>query len=74
MPDIILNTTPLPHLLTLVILLPLAGVAMMVFVKDEAAVKHVAFWTTGFNGQIPIVIDASQRIEVAAMNMPDQNL
>ena len=47
MQDVILNTTPLPHLLTLVILLPLVGVAMMAFVKDEAAVKHVAFWTTG---------------------------
>src|SRR5213594_3263781 len=47
MTDVILNTTPLPHLLTLVILLPLVGVAMMAFVKDEAAVKHVAFWTTG---------------------------
>ena len=46
MQDIILNTTPLPHLLTLLILLPLVGVAMMAFVKEEAAVKHVAFWTT----------------------------
>ncbi|HZC68341.1 MAG TPA: hypothetical protein VE201_06985, partial [Nitrospirales bacterium] len=45
MSDIILNTTPLPHLLTLLILLPLVGVAMMAFVKEEAAVKHVAFWT-----------------------------
>src|SRR5438445_61377 len=47
MQDVILNTTPLPHLLTLVILLPLVGVAMMAFFKDEAAVKYVAFWTTG---------------------------
>ncbi len=47
MTDVILNTTTLPHLLTLVILLPLVSVAMMAFVKDEAAVKHVAFWTTG---------------------------
>src|SRR5437899_11336249 len=31
MQDIILNTTPLPHLLTLLILLPLVGVAMMAF-------------------------------------------
>src|SRR2546425_2861684 len=46
MQDIILNTTPLPHLLTLLILLPLVGVGMMAFVKEEAAVKHVAFWTT----------------------------
>jgi len=47
MQDVILNTTALPHLLTLLIVLPLIGVAMMAFFKDEAAVKHVAFWTAG---------------------------
>ena len=47
MPDVILNTTALPHLVTLLIALPLVGVAMMAFFKDEAAVKHVAFWTAG---------------------------
>ncbi len=47
MQDVILNTTALPHLLTLLIALPLVGVAMMAFFKDEAAVKHVAFWTAG---------------------------
>jgi NADH-quinone oxidoreductase subunit M len=47
MPDVILNTTALPHLLTLLIALPLIGVAVMAFFKDEASVKHVAFWTAG---------------------------
>src|SRR3989441_1220239 len=46
MQDIILNTTPLPHLLTLLTLLPLGAVARRVFVKEEPAVKHIAFWTT----------------------------
>ena len=48
MQDVILNTTPLPHLLTLLILLPLVGVAMMAFVKEETAVKHIA-------GRVPVV-------------------
>jgi len=43
MKDVILNTTALPHLLTLLIALPLIGVAMMAFFKEEASVKHVAF-------------------------------
>ncbi len=47
MKDVILNTTALPHLLTLLIALPLIGVAMMAFFKEEASVKHVAFWTAG---------------------------
>ena len=45
MSNIILNTTELPHLLTLLILLPVVGVAVMAFFKDETAIKHVAFWT-----------------------------
>ena len=47
MQDVILNTTALPHLLTLLVFLPLAGVAIMAFFKEEAAVKHIAFWTAG---------------------------
>jgi len=47
MQDVILNATALPHLLTLLIVLPLIGVAMMAFFKDDTAVKHVAFWTAG---------------------------
>jgi len=47
MPDVILNTTALPHLLTLLLALPLIGVAVMAFFKDEESVKHVAFWTAG---------------------------
>ncbi len=47
MHDVILNTTALPHLLTLLIALPLAGVAMMPFFKDEISAKHIAFWTAG---------------------------
>ena len=46
---IILNTTALPHLLTIVIFLPLVGVAAMVFSKSELAIKHVAFWTTALD-------------------------
>jgi NADH-quinone oxidoreductase subunit M len=45
MQNVILNTTALPHLLTLLIFLPLAGVAMMALFKEETAVKHIAFWT-----------------------------
>ncbi len=45
MPDVILNATALPHLLTLLIFLPVLGVAMMAFVKQEASIKHLAFWT-----------------------------
>jgi NADH-quinone oxidoreductase subunit M len=47
MKDVILNTTALPHLLTLLIALPLIGVAMMAFFKEESSVKYVAFWTAG---------------------------
>ena len=47
MQDVILNTTAIPHLLTLLIFLPLAGMAIMVFFRDDAAVKHIAFWTAG---------------------------
>jgi len=43
MPDVILNTTALPHLLTLLIFLPVLGVVMMAFFKEEAAIKHIAF-------------------------------
>jgi len=43
--DVIYNTTALPHLLTLLIFLPVLGVAMMAFVKEEASIKHLAFWT-----------------------------
>lgn len=46
MQDVIFNTTALPHLLTLLIALPLMGVAMMAFFKDDAAAKRIAFWTT----------------------------
>ena len=45
MTDVIYNTTALPHLLTLLIFLPVLGVAMMAFVKEEASIKHLAFWT-----------------------------
>src|SRR4051794_18070796 len=48
MNDIILNTSELPHLLTLLIALPLIGVAVMAFFKDETAIKQVAFWTAAF--------------------------
>jgi len=47
MPDVILNTTALPHLLTLLIFLPVLGVVMMAFFREEAAIKHIAFWTAG---------------------------
>src|SRR5207247_4176719 len=43
--NIILNTTELPQLLSLLILLPVVGVAVIAFFKDETAIKHVAFWT-----------------------------
>jgi NADH-quinone oxidoreductase subunit M len=44
-PDIILNATQLPHLLTLLIFLPLAGVVIMAFFQNDTQIKHVAFWT-----------------------------
>ena len=72
MQDVILNTTALPHLLTLLIFLPLLGVAMMAFIKDEAAVKHVAFWTAGVEFVLSLLLyvwfDAStHRMQFAEM-------
>ncbi len=46
MPDVILNVTAIPHLLTLVIFLPVAGVAMMAFFRDDTQIKQVALWTS----------------------------
>jgi NADH-quinone oxidoreductase subunit M len=45
-PDILLNNTLVPHLLTLLIFVPLMGVAVMAFFKDETTIKHIAFWTS----------------------------
>ena len=46
MPDVILNMTAIPHLLTLLIFLPAAGVAMMAFFRDDTQIKQVALWTS----------------------------
>jgi NADH-quinone oxidoreductase subunit M len=56
MEDVILNTTVLPHLLTLLIFLPLLGAAMMAFVKEDAGVKHVAFWTAGIEFVLSLLL------------------
>jgi NADH-quinone oxidoreductase subunit M len=45
-PDVIFNTTQIPHLLTLLIFLPTAGVAVMAFFQNDTHIKHVAFWTS----------------------------
>jgi len=58
MQDVILNTTALPHLLTLVIFLPVLGVAMMAMFRDETAVKHVAFWTAGLEFALSLLLYA----------------
>jgi len=42
---LMLNTTPVPHLLTLLIFLPLAGVGIMTFFRNDSQIKQVAFWT-----------------------------
>jgi NADH-quinone oxidoreductase subunit M len=46
MPDVILNTTAIPHLLTLLIFIPVAGVAIMMVFRDDTQIKHVALWTS----------------------------
>jgi NADH-quinone oxidoreductase subunit M len=46
LPDVIFNTTQIPHLLTLLIFLPTAGVAVMAFFQNDTHIKHVAFWTS----------------------------
>ena len=45
-PDVIFNTTQIPHLLTVLIFLPTAGVAVMAFFQNDTHIKHVAFWTS----------------------------
>src|SRR5438046_9055604 len=45
-PDDIFNTTQIPHLLTVLIFLPTAGVAVMAFFQNDTHIKHVAFWTS----------------------------
>jgi NADH-quinone oxidoreductase subunit M len=48
-PDLILNATALPHLLSIVIFLPLLGVAVMAFSKSDPGIKHIAFWTAALD-------------------------
>ena len=48
-PDLILNATALPHLLSIVIFLPLAGVAAMAFSKSDLGIRHIAFWTAALD-------------------------
>jgi NADH-quinone oxidoreductase subunit M len=57
-PDLILNTTALPHLLTLLIFLPLAGVAIMAFFQNPSQIKHVAFWTSGLEFLLSLALYA----------------
>ncbi|MEP6601326.1 MAG: proton-conducting transporter membrane subunit, partial [Nitrospirota bacterium] len=45
-PDVIFNTTQIPHLLTILIFLPTAGIAVMAFFHNDIHIKHVAFWTS----------------------------
>lgn len=45
-PDILLNMTAIPHLLTLVVFLPLAGVVAIAIFKTNTQIRHVALWTS----------------------------
>jgi NADH-quinone oxidoreductase subunit M len=57
-PDIILNTSGFPFLLSFVIFLPLIGIALMAMFKDETAVKHVAFWTAAADFLLSLLLYA----------------
>lgn len=55
-PDILLNNTWVPHLLTLLIFLPLMGVTVMAFFKDETTIKHLAFWTSSIEFLLSLLL------------------
>ena len=55
-PDILLNNTVIPHLLTLLIFLPLMGVIVMAFFKDETTIKHLAFWTASLEFLLSLLL------------------
>src|SRR5437764_5983452 len=41
---------------------------------ERGPAPAVALWSTRLDGQVPVVVDAGQRIEVAAVDVPDQDL
>ena len=55
---LMLNTTPFPHLLTLLIFLPLAGVGIMTFFRNDSQIKQVAFWTAASEFLLSLVLYA----------------